>query len=73
MYTIQSILPSFLQDTNPIITTTNRYVNIDGESRPVVKRTVNGSPKDLWVSKDNGFFDYDGVEYYLDLQHASVK
>lgn len=25
------------------------------------------------VSKDNGFFDYDGVEYYLDLQHASVK
>lgn len=56
MNTINSILPPFLQDTNPIIRTTNRYVNIDGESRPVVKKMVNSSPIDLWISKDNGFF-----------------
>ena len=55
MNTISQILPPFLQDANPIITTTNRYVNIDGESMPVVKRIVNGSPKDLWFSKDNRF------------------
>ena len=66
MNTISQILPPFLQDANPIITTTNRYVNIDGESMPVVKRMVNGSPKDLWFSKDNRFFDYNGVEYYTD-------
>lgn len=47
MRSIISILPPFLQDANQIITTTNRYVNIDGESMPVVKRMVNGSPKDL--------------------------
>lgn len=75
MNTINQILPPFLQDANPIITTTNRYVNIDGKSMPVVKRLLNGSPKDLWVSKDNRFFDYNGVEYYTDypLDEVTVK
>lgn len=64
MKTINSILPPLLQDTT--VQKTNRYVNVDNEDRPVVKKIVNGSPKDLWFSKDNRFFDYNGTEYYTD-------
>ena len=73
MKTINSILPPLLQDTT--VQKTNRYVNVDNEDRPVVKKTVNGSPKYLWLSKDNRFFDYNGTEYYADypLDEVTVK
>ena len=64
MKTINSILPPLLQGTT--VQKTNRYVNVDNEDRPVVKKIVNGSPKDLWLSKDNRYFDYNGTEYYTD-------
>lgn len=46
MNIISSILPPFLQGTT--VQKTNRYVNVDNEDRPVVRKIVNGSPKDLW-------------------------
>lgn len=41
-----SILPSFLYGIDSSgITTTNRYVNVNGEDRPVVQKTVRGTVK----------------------------
>lgn len=70
MRTINQILPQFIQDINPTtIQKTNRYVNIDGKDRPVVKKVVHGFPLDVYLNDDNSYTGLkDGVRYWPDYK-----
>lgn len=72
-----SILPSFLYGIDSSgITTTNRYVNVNGEDRPVVQKTVRGIPIDVYLNNNNSYTGVkNNVEYYpaYKLDEVTVK